>query len=315
MSELFRGVQGFDSDISGWNVSGVTDMRAMFATTADGFGGDARSANPSLSDSLGGWNVSSVQDMSEMFAQERHFNGDVSAWDVSSVRDMSSMFWGADAFNGDVSQWNVASVRDMSSMFAAARAFNGDVSQWNVASVRKMQYMFDGAQAFNGSVACWDVSNVVTMGSMFDGADAFHDDLRLWRLGPYALMDSDDYNSCFDSNLVFDPRCVLSTETVYLYPLFSRPQCGCPRGVELNAVASGCVVEPVQNASCSPAPHCPRRADADNSAVWVAVLLAVAGFVALAAVRLSCHKRPPPPANSAAVLNYKRLPARDRPRD
>jgi surface protein len=54
---------------------------------------------------LSSWDVSSVTDMSDMFRGADAFNGDLSSWDVSSVTDMSDMFSYADAFNQDLCAW------------------------------------------------------------------------------------------------------------------------------------------------------------------------------------------------------------------
>jgi len=70
-------------DISGWDVSNVTNMSYMFVAT-------------SFDDST--WMQST-------------FNQDISGWDVSNVTDMTSMFFGATSFNQDISGWDVSNVR------------------------------------------------------------------------------------------------------------------------------------------------------------------------------------------------------------
>jgi surface protein len=56
---MFEGADSFNQNISGWDVSRVTDMRAMF------YGAES-------------------------------FNQNISSWDVSRVTDMEDMFFGAD---------------------------------------------------------------------------------------------------------------------------------------------------------------------------------------------------------------------------
>ena len=95
---MFRGASSFDGDISGWNVSAVTDMSGMFRGASS-------------------------------------FNADVSWWDVSAVTDMSDMFRGASSFNADVSWWDVSGASDMSGMFHGASSFERNLGEWYVVAV------------------------------------------------------------------------------------------------------------------------------------------------------------------------------------
>jgi surface protein len=151
MSAMFQ-VSGVtvSGDISGWDVSSVTTMRAMF-NVADSFNHD-----------IGSWDVFNVTDMEGMFGAARLFNQDISGWDVSNVTDMSSMFGGAENFNQDISGWDVSSVTDMSIMFryVTGGQFNQDLSTWDVSNVTDMGGMFAGATAFDQDLSNWDVSNV-----------------------------------------------------------------------------------------------------------------------------------------------------------
>ena len=76
----------FDSDISKWDVSSVTNMQGLFGFTS--FNGD-----------LAKWDVSRVTDMGRMFMQAKLFNRDISKWDVSSAIAMDDMFFNAASFN------------------------------------------------------------------------------------------------------------------------------------------------------------------------------------------------------------------------
>ena len=58
MTSLFRDNNSFNSDISFWDTSNVTDMRLLFA--------GAKSFNQDI----GNWNVSKVEDMSGMFSSQ-----------------------------------------------------------------------------------------------------------------------------------------------------------------------------------------------------------------------------------------------------
>ena len=207
MSSMFYYARYFNGNLSGWDVSSVTDMSSMFYY-ASYFNGD-----------LSGWDVSSVTDMSSMFYYARNFNGDLSGWDVSSVTDMSSMFSDARNFNGDISGWDVSSVTDMSSMFDNAEAFNGDLSGWDVSSVTDMSSMFYYAEAFNGDISGWDVSSVTDMGAMFSSTDSFNGDLSGWDVSSVTDMSSMfHYARNFNGDISgWDVSSVTDMSSMFLY--------------------------------------------------------------------------------------------------
>ncbi len=95
MSELFTDplLRSFDGDISEWDVSNVTTMRAMFKGST--------------------------------------FNKDISVWDVSKVTDMTEMFYGANNFNKDIEAWNVASSVIKKDMFKLSAVPFSDYPSWN----------------------------------------------------------------------------------------------------------------------------------------------------------------------------------------
>ncbi len=115
---------------------------------------DKRSAKRKYGN-ISGWDVSEVTDMSFMFAHAYSFNGDLSGWDVSNVTDMRYMFQKAKSFNGDLSKWNVSNVTNMERMFAGAKKFDGDISKWNVSNVTNMRSMFYEAKSFDKKNAPW----------------------------------------------------------------------------------------------------------------------------------------------------------------
>ena len=69
-------------DISDWDVSNVTKMRAMF------------------------FKCSKLKSV-----------GDISKWDVSKVTYMNCMFYNCVSFNQDISDWNVSNVIEMDDIF------------------------------------------------------------------------------------------------------------------------------------------------------------------------------------------------------
>jgi len=96
-----------------------------------------------------GWNVSNVTNMEDMFAGAESFNQPLNNWDVSNVRNMKAMFGRAKVFNQPLNNWNVSNVTDMDRMFIFAENFNADIREWDVSNVRDMSGMFAYAITFN----------------------------------------------------------------------------------------------------------------------------------------------------------------------
>jgi surface protein len=107
-------------------------MYAMFQQTA------------SFTDATNGlalWDVSKVTDMSGMFASSA-FAGDISAWQVGRVEDFSFFADFASSFASDLSLWNVTSAQDMSWMFRASKSFNSNIANWDVSRVTDFSSMY-----------------------------------------------------------------------------------------------------------------------------------------------------------------------------
>ena len=235
MSYMFLSTTSFSSgDLSGWDVSGVTDMRNVFFSsryTGDLSGWDvssvtdmqnmfsrASSFDSDLSDwdvsavnnmnsmffrassfdsDLSGWNVSAVTGMNSMFLDASSFDSDLSGWNVSAVTGMNSMFLDASSFNQPLNDWDVSAVTDMNGMFFSASDFNGDISGWNVSAVTDMTAMFSGASDFNGDISSWNVSAVTDMNSMFSGTSSFDSDLSGWNVSSVADMRGMFFNATY----------------------------------------------------------------------------------------------------------------------
>ncbi|WP_127137614.1 BspA family leucine-rich repeat surface protein [Flagellimonas oceanensis] len=214
MREMFRDATSFNGDISGWDVSKVTDMAYLFdnATSFDqNLSGwdvsnvtnmrDMFRAATSFNGDLSGWDVSSVTTMREMFQNATSFNGDLSGWDVSNVTDMYQMFRET-PFNGDISGWSVSNVTNIEGMFRDATSFDQDLSGWNVSNVTDMAYIFRGATSFNGNISGWNVSNVTNMREMFRDATSFNGDISGWDVSKVTDMAYlFDNATSFDQNL------------------------------------------------------------------------------------------------------------------
>ena len=94
---------------------------------------------------LSKWAVSRVTDMAYTFAHALVFNSDVSKWSVSRVTTMQMTFTQASAFNGDLSKWAVSGVSDMYNMLSSAIAFDQVLcaNEW-VSNTANRENMFQG---------------------------------------------------------------------------------------------------------------------------------------------------------------------------
>ncbi len=199
--EMFYNCTQFNSDISGWDVSEVTDMSNMFNNCRK-FNGNIGTWDVSsvttmaymfeycvvFNQDLTTWNTSNVTDMSRMFSRCTAFNQVLSMWDTSSVTTMSSMFVECINFNSDLSTWDVSKVTNMDSMFRGCTQFNGDVSTWNVSNVTNMYGVFSDCSNFNGNIGDWDTSSVTKMTAMFTKCRMFNQDLSGWDVSNVTSM-------------------------------------------------------------------------------------------------------------------------------
>ncbi len=84
---------------------------------------------------LSNWDVSNVTDMSRMFANTNVFDSNLSRWDVSNVTDMSYMFYGNALFDQDLGDWNVTRVTSMEEIFVytklSTQNYNAILTKWS----------------------------------------------------------------------------------------------------------------------------------------------------------------------------------------
>ena len=102
---------------------------------------DASSFNSDISK----WDVSKVTDMVAMFGSAKSFNSDISKWDVSRVTNMEDMFSGASSFNSDISKWDVFRVINMKEMFSEASSFSQTLCGAWYTSTASTDGMFTGS--------------------------------------------------------------------------------------------------------------------------------------------------------------------------
>jgi surface protein len=211
----------FNSDISGWDTSGVISMNSAFR-------------NSQFNNILNTWNTHNVIDMSGMFYNCSTFNTPISNWDVSNVQKMTRMFYGCNNFNQDISGWKTTKLTDMTGMFQLCQNFNKYLSKWDVSSVlsfsncfnnsllfnngdvigqsnnplywntksaTNMSYLFYNANSFNQDISGWNTSNVTNMSNMFNSADVFNRPIDKWNVQNVNDMSYMFANSQFNQDI------------------------------------------------------------------------------------------------------------------
>ena len=148
-------------DLSGWDVSNVTNMSGMFYNCTS-----------LTSLDLSGWNTSSITNMEDMFYNCGSLTSlDLSHFDTSNITDMSNMFWGCASLTSlDLIGWNTSNVTNMYQMFWCCYALTSlDLSHFNTSNVTNMSRMFARSKLTTLNLSGWNTSNVTDMSWMFDG--------------------------------------------------------------------------------------------------------------------------------------------------
>ena len=128
MVGMFRASGITSLDLSGWDVSNVTNMQDMFFITTS-----LEYLN------LSGWDTGNVTNMHQMFSRTGLSHLDLSGWDTSNVTTMENMFDRAQNLVGlNVSGWDTSHVTNMSAMFAdTSRLESLDISDWDMRQVTR----------------------------------------------------------------------------------------------------------------------------------------------------------------------------------
>jgi surface protein len=113
MSSSFRNCELLSSipSINKWNFSNVTDLNRMFRV----FG-----AVGIYNQDISGIDVSKVSDFSYMFDRQISFNQDLSSWNTQSAVNMEAMFLNASTFDQDISSWDITSLTNAKSMLLSS---------------------------------------------------------------------------------------------------------------------------------------------------------------------------------------------------
>ena len=115
-------------DLSGWDVSNVTDMSSMFSNLYS-----LQTLN------IQGWNTNKLVYSNDMFLMNdvsieptlQNIIG-LNSLDVSSLLDMSHMFFGCKNFNSDFSSWQPSSVKKLDYAFYNCSSLNlATLNNWN----------------------------------------------------------------------------------------------------------------------------------------------------------------------------------------
>ena len=193
-------------NVAGANVSQISDMSGLMQAVADALGEELSSCSivQNFNQDISGWDVSGATNMSGMFEGASSFNQDLSDWTTSQVTNMSGMFKNAANFNQDLDGWNVGNVTDMSQMFEGAKKFNGNIRDWQVGKVTNMSGMFKDASAFNQNIGGWTTNNVTNMSQMFAGASAFDQDISGWNVSQ--ISDHSDFASGHSPSWTLDEK-------------------------------------------------------------------------------------------------------------
>ena len=156
-------------DFSAWDVSGVTDMGALFNLNSRFVGS-----------SISGWDVSNVTDMATTFASCTVFNGDISGWTVTLSGSAASMFKFCAAFNRDISGWDVSAVTSLNEAFRGCTVFDQDLSTWDIGLVTNLGSTFRDCPLLNFDCSGWDTSSVTIFNNTFYNCTAFDQNLGGW---------------------------------------------------------------------------------------------------------------------------------------
>ena len=116
---------------------------------------------------MSGWDLSKVTNMSSMFFRcEKLENFDISNLNLKSVTTMASMFRECKMNNVKVSNSSTSNVTDMSYMFYRYKGTSLNVSNLNTSKVLDMTLMISETEIDSLDLSKWNTSNVVNMGAM-----------------------------------------------------------------------------------------------------------------------------------------------------
>jgi hypothetical protein len=119
MNGAFTNSTNFNQNITGWDVSNVTNFNSVFNGAS------------SFSQDLSLWNVglnTTVTTIRTMFTNADSFNHDISGWNLTGCSNMGFVFWNNNLFDQDLSAWDITSVTDFLNFGLDA---NFSVANWS----------------------------------------------------------------------------------------------------------------------------------------------------------------------------------------
>ena len=154
MYEMFGNSESFNQPIGNWNVSGVTNMEALFRQAYVG---------PLTQESFNTWDVSSVTTMRQMFLRGLDFlalNPNITDWNTQNVVDFNGFLQQSTGFNRDLSNWNISSGMSFGLTFGTNNGIDnaviGDISNWVITQGPNFQNFFGGNQGGGFTTAIYD---------------------------------------------------------------------------------------------------------------------------------------------------------------
>ncbi len=194
MKQMFLQCQALESlDLSGWNVSNVTDTSLMFQfctalKEVTGTGDWHMPKNTTMkgmfsvcsaleSVDVRNWEVPNVTTTLQMFTNCTSLVSVPGSenWDFGSVTEADAMFFGCGNLESlDVSGWDTSNVKTFPNAFrGCSKLTELDVSNWDTHSVQSFLGTFEDCVALKKlDVSQWDVSNVTTFLGTFQNCTA-----------------------------------------------------------------------------------------------------------------------------------------------
>jgi len=136
-AEIFKGCSNLDISATDYPIISTTSLFQTF-----------RNCSSLTTPDFSGWDVSSVTNMQAMFQNATSFNGDITTWDVSGVisgNQFREMFLGASSFNQPIGSWNMSNATNVSRMLNNADAFDQDISAWDINQVSNFDSFMQNA--------------------------------------------------------------------------------------------------------------------------------------------------------------------------